>query len=257
MSEIARNHWDAAGYDERHSYVSRHGTGLIELLAARPAERILDLGCGTGHLAAQIAATGAEVVGVDSAPSMIQQARRNYPHLRFEVADGTDFSFAEPFDAVFSNAAIHWMRPPERVVECVSRALAPGGRFVAEFGGKGNVQMILNSIHTVLRRAGDCVPEERNPWYFPSIAEYTSLLEGNGLSVRLAVLFERRTLLDGGEEGMRNWLDMFAGSFLSSVPLSARTDVIAAVEDGLRSKLFRDDAWYADYMRLRVVAIKE
>src|SRR5262245_39882978 len=124
--------WDAGLYDEKHSFVWEHGAALLELLAAQPGERVLDLGRGTGHLTTQLAATGAEVVGLDSSATMIEQARRSYPQLRFEVADARDFSFAEPFDAVFSNAVLHWITEPERVIACVGRALRPGGRFVAE-----------------------------------------------------------------------------------------------------------------------------
>src|SRR5947209_1485354 len=136
------NPWNAALYDVKHSFVWQHGAALLELLALQPGERILDLGCGTGHLTAQLAAAGADVVGIDRSAEMIAQARHSSPALRFDLADARDLVFDEPFDAVFSNAALHWIREPERVVSSIRRVLKPAGRFIAELGGKGNVQTI-------------------------------------------------------------------------------------------------------------------
>ena len=128
--------WDPALYDGKHSFVWKYGAELMELLAPQRGERVLDLGCGTGHLTQQMTLTGAEVIGLDVSPAMIEQARRNYPHIEFVQADAAAFEFAQPFDAVFSNAALHWMTQPEAVVECVARALQPGGRFSAQFCGQ-------------------------------------------------------------------------------------------------------------------------
>src|SRR5262249_10579174 len=152
-----------------------------DLLAPQPGERVLDLGCGTGHLTAQIAAAGAEVLGLDSAPGMLAQAREAYRGLRFQQADARDFTLDAPVHAVFSNAALHWVRPPEAVVACVARALLPGGRFVAEFGGRGNVQAVLAALAQAARACGLSLGEV--PWYFPGIPEYAALLELAGLEV--------------------------------------------------------------------------
>src|SRR5262249_37129739 len=146
--------WDAALYDAKHAFVWKHGESLIELLAPRPGERVLDLGCGTGHLTARLAAAGAEGVGLDQSPAMTEQARRAYPQVPFVEADARDFDLKEPFDAVFSNATLHWVREPGRVVACVARALKPGGRFVAEFGGKGNVRALAAGLGHAARTAG-------------------------------------------------------------------------------------------------------
>jgi len=255
--ERAGHQWDARLYEDKHSFVWRYGTDLIELLAPQRGERILDLGCGTGQLTAAIAASGAEVVGLDLSPAMIERARKNYPELQFVRADATNFAFADPFDAVFSNAALHWMTRPAEVAASVWRALKPGGRFVAEFGGKGNVQAIHGALSSVLAVAGYAAADALRRRYFPSIGEYAALLEQEGFTVTYAALFERLTPLEGGEAGMRNWIVMFASDFLEGVPAEARADVIGQVEDRLRPEWHRDGVWVADYKRIRVVAIKE
>lgn len=154
--------WNAEQYEGRHSYVWKWGGNVIELLQPREGERVLDLGCGTGQLAAEIAAKGAQVVGLDSSPEMLGQARQNYPHLKFVLADATDFRFEEPFDAVFSNAALHWVQDAEASVKCIAAALRPGGRFVAEFGGQGNIAEILAALRAVFGAAA----EQLCPWRF-------------------------------------------------------------------------------------------
>jgi trans-aconitate 2-methyltransferase len=248
--------WNAGLYDQRHSFVYQHGADLLELLAPRAGERILDLGCGTGHLTAQIAARGAEVLGLDASAEMIEQARKNHPQLSFEIADATRFEVTEPFDAVFSNAVLHWVKPPEKAVERIAAALKPGGRFVAEFGGKGNVAAILAGVNRAVsavlgRDAGDV-----NPWYFPSVGEYTSMLETNGLGVHYAALFDRPTPLEDGEQGMANWLTMFGAPCFAMLAEADRPSAVAAAVEQTRPKLYRDGQWTADYRRLRVVAIK-
>jgi trans-aconitate methyltransferase len=249
--------WDAALYDGKHSFVWKYGASLIELLAPQPGERILDLGCGTGHLTAQIAAAGAEVVGIDKSPGMIEEARKNYPHLRFELADGADFTFNEPFDAVFSNAALHWMMEPERVVACISRALRPGGRFVAEFGGKGCVRAFIEAVYTAMEAAGYPTKRETPFWFFPSIGEYAPLLERQSLAVTSALLFDRPTPLEDGEAGLRLWLKMFGNLFFLGMSAEQQSEVIRQVEMQLRPTCYRDGTWIAPYVRLRIVALKE
>lgn len=131
--------WDPGEYDSAHHYVTDYGRGLVDLLAPQLGERVLDLGCGTGHLTQQIAEQGGLVAGIDSSAEMIAQARQNYPKLRFELVDATKYRTQESFDAVFSNAALHWIRPPDAVAASIAAALKPGGRFVAEFGGRGTL----------------------------------------------------------------------------------------------------------------------
>lgn len=243
--------WDAKLYDDKHSFVWRHGASLVELLAPRPGERILDLGCGTGHLTAQIAAAEASVLGVDSSPPMIEEARKHFPDLHFEVHDARQLAFTDQFDAVFSNAVLHWIVEAESVVQGVARALRPGGRFVTEFGGTRNVQAIQAALQDGLRQLG--VERIESPWYYPSIGEYTGLLERAGLEVTFATLFDRPTPL-AGADGLRHWLEMFGGRFLEQVPPERREEFFRWVEAALRPVLWREGAWFADYRRLRVVA---
>ena len=250
------NQWDAELYDSKHSFVSKLGNDLVELLSPQPGECILDLGCGTGHLTEKLASFGANVVGIDSAKTMIEQARSHYPNLEFEVADATDLQFPEQFDAVFSNAVLHWIKEHDKVVAGINRALIPGGRFVAEFGGKGNVEMIINAIYKAMEAVGHPVKEALNPWYFPSIGEYGSLLEQKGFELTYATLFERPTPLDDGEKGLQNWIKMFANSLFQAIPADQKTNVLATVESQLRPQLYREGTWFADYKRIRVVARK-
>lgn len=256
MSDAIKQ-WDASAYDSKHGFVWQMGTGVLELLSPRPGERILDLGCGTGHLTRKIAEAGAEVVGIDNSEAMIEQARKNFPELRFEIADGTDFRFDEPFDAVFSNAAIHWMRDPAAVARRTYRALKGGGRFAAEFGGKGNLKATKMALHSAAHDAGYTVSEEVAYRYYPSIGEYATLLESEGFRVTYASHFDRPTKLEGGEDGLKNWLATFADNVLDALPADKRAEVIADTENRLRAQSYRDGTWFADYRRIRVVAVKE
>ncbi|PIG90794.1 class I SAM-dependent methyltransferase [Gloeocapsopsis sp. IPPAS B-1203] len=251
------NQWDAKLYDRNHSFVSELATDLTELLAPQKDYRILDLGCGTGDLTNKIAIQGVEVVGIDFATTMIEQARSKYPHLHFEVLDARNLQYQEEFDAVFSNAALHWITEPEKVILGIQQALKPGGRFVAEFGGKGNVKAITTALYQALKNAGYPIDKKLNPWYFPSIAEYGSLLEKHGLQLVFATLFDRPTRLEDGEKGLQNWLKMFANSFLNTFSPEQQVSIISDMENQLHPVLYQNNAWFADYRRIRIVAVKE
>ena len=169
--------WNASLYDTSHAFVWQFGRALVPLLEAGPGERILDVGCGTGRLTAEIAESGARVVGIDYSPAMVAQARENYPSLEFAARDVCEMEYAEEFDAVFSNAVLHWVKPPIAAARAMARALKPGGRLVAELGGHGNVAALVDAAYRALRQLGIPQPEVLDPWYFPSVAEYTGLLE--------------------------------------------------------------------------------
>ena len=242
--------WDPGQYQDKHSFVWRLGAGVLELLNPQRGERILDLGCGTGQLTAEIARRGAHVVGVDNSQSMIEQARRNYPGLIFVVEDATSFRFEDPFDAVFSNAVLHWVKDAGAAVRSIVGALGPAGRFVAEFGGHGNTRSILAALRAVLGPEA----ERRNPWYYPSVGEYALLLEQHGLEVRQAELFDRPTPLEG-ENGMENWLRMFCGAFFQGIPAGHADEMMDEMVALLRPQRYHDGVWSVDYRRLRIVAV--
>lgn len=251
MAEKAK--WDAALYDDKHSFVWKLAAGLLELLDAKAGERILDLGCGTGHLTAKIAEAGAQVVGVDRSPEMIRMAKEKYPALRFEVMDAHEIGLDGIFDAVFSNATLHWIKEPGRVIAGIRESLRPGGRFVAEFGGKGNTGELLKAVRRAwanLKLAGPAP----HPWYYPSLAEFVGLLEQHGFEATHATLFDRPTPLDDGERGLRNWLKMFGSAFVEGLPEATRERLLVEIERELRPRLFRDAHWVMDYRRLRVAA---
>ncbi len=250
------NTWNADLYQSSHSFVWEHGRDLLGLLDVKPGERILDLGCGTGQLTAEVARCGAEVVGIDASPEMIANARRNFSSLRFEVSDAAALPFCEEFDAVLSNAALHWMSDQRGVIASVARALRDGGRFVFEMGGHGNLRQVLEAAFAALNSLGVQAPQSLVPWYFPSVAEYAALLEPHGLEVRFAALFDRPTVLEGGERGFAAWIQMFGSFALSAVRPVQRAEASRRWQDLARVKLFRNGAWTLDYRRLRMLAVK-
>jgi trans-aconitate methyltransferase len=241
--------WNATLYEDRHAFVWQYGESLIDLLAPQPGESILDLGCGTGQLTARIAQTGAAVSGIDADAAMIAKAQQNYPDLKFTQADARNFQVEAPVDAVFSNAVLHWVKEPDQAIQCIYQALKPGGRFVAEFGGKGNVQAIAQALL-------QAYPAYTSPWYFPSVADYATRLEQQGFEVVLATLCDRPTPLEDGEAGLANWLRMFAYELLGELTPEQQSQVIASVERQLKPALYQAGRWVADYRRLRVLAIK-
>jgi len=260
-THAASNEWDPESYDRDTGFVHEYGGSVVDLLDPRPGERVLDLGCGTGHLTAAIADRVGEsgsAVGVDASAAMVERARETSPECRFEVADAREYAPDRSFDAVFSNAALHWVprddQPP--VAERVAALLGPGGRFVAELGGTGNVSAVVDATLAEVRERGY---EVEQPWYFPTVGEHAAVLEAAGFEVRLARLFDRPTELDGGREGLANWLDVFGDSLFAGLDNAETEAVMSSVEDRLRDELFDADSgtWTADYRRLRFVAVRE
>jgi len=247
--------WDSSLYDDRHSFVWKKVGDLIDVLDPKRGERILDLGCGTGHLTAQIAARGAVVTGLDSSVSMTAQARQNYPKLTFVLGDASDFRFDEPFDAVFSNAALHWIKDdPDAPIACAFRALRNGGRFVGELGGHACVGAITVALVATLERRGVNDAASRIPWYFPTAEDYEMRLRRAGFVPQSVQLIPRPTPLP---TGMRGWLDTFANPFSAALPCEERCGFLDEVTALLKPILCDADGnWTADYTRLRFAAIK-
>ena len=247
---MSSDDWSAATYAAHARFVADLGAPVLDLLAPRPGEVILDLGCGDGALTEAIAASGARVVGVDGSADMVRAACAR--GLDARVMDGQDLAFGTlTFDAVFSNAALHWMPDARAVIAGVARVLKPGGRFVGEMGGHGNVAAIVTALHASLRSRG--VPPERAfGLFFPTAEQYAGLLRAENFTVLRADLLPRPTFLP---TGMAGWLATFATPFLAEIPAAAHAAILREVEEVLARPL-RSAAgdWIADYVRLRFLA---
>src|SRR6266536_238499 len=238
--------WNPESYAKNARFVSDLGEPLLQLLNAQPGELILDLGCGDGALMEKIAGYGCAVIGVDSSFPQLKAAKNR--GLKVVVMDGHQLCFQRRFDAVFSNAALHWMKRPEAVVAGVASSLKPAGRFIGEFGGEGNVAKIRSALHAGLRRRA-IDPAPIDPWYYPSSEEYSKLLSRTGFIVNYIELIPRPTKLPGD---ILDWLEIFAQPFTQAVAEPDRARFLQEVRDKLATYL-RDGAgnWFADYVRLR------
>jgi len=239
--------WSPADYQRHAAFVPALGASILARLDPKPGERVLDLGCGDGVLTAQIAAAGALVTGVDASPDMVAAAAARGVDAR--LVDARHLPFRGEFDAVFSNAALHWIPDADSVLAGVAAALRPGGRFVAEFGGHTNVAAIAVAIRAVFGRHG---VGYLSPWYYPTPDEYRARLEAHGFFVRDIRLFPRPTPLP---TGMAGWLRTFRVSQFEGVPPGLAQQIEDEIVELLRPSLC-DTAgqWTADYVRLQVIA---
>ena len=241
--------WNPETYSKSARFVSDLGEPLLILLDPKPGEMILDLGCGDGALTDKITAAASSVIGVDLSLAFLRAARAR--GLTVALMDAQQLSLKRQFDAVFSNAALHWMKRPNLVVEGVANCLKPGGRFVGEFGGKGNVEAIRAALHSALRTRG-IDPWSADPWYYPSAEEYSGLLRQFGFTPGYIELIPRPTKLPGD---IRAWLEVFAQPFTNAVTGTEKFNLLDEVRDMLAPTLRKaDGSWYADYVRLRFKA---
>lgn len=246
MADQGKQRWEVDHYRHHTGFVSTLGAPVVDLLAPKSGEHILDLGCGDGVLTEKLVASGAHVLGVDASETMIEAARGR--GLDVQLADAQNLDFDRRFDAVFSNAALHWMTDPDAVIAGVRRALKPGGRFVGEFGGHGNVAAITVALWAAVERFG-VDPASIDPWYFPSAEAYRARLEVLGFEVTSIALIPRPTPLPTDMEG---WLTTMAGPFFQALDAENRAPALAETIRLLRPRLCDENGrWTADYVRLR------
>ncbi|MFI5452351.1 class I SAM-dependent methyltransferase [Pedobacter sp. UC225_61] len=253
MPEI---YWDSKLYDKQHHFVSDYGADVVQWLAPKTGEHILDVGCGTGQLGAQIAESGATVTGVDASLEMINSAKAAHSNLDFDVVDATKLPYENTFDGIFSNATFHWIENQDALIEGLYKSLKTGGRLAAEFGGKGNVKSITDAIESAARQLGLAEQIVTNFWFFPSVSTYTTLLEKQGFEVEQAWLFDRPTKLNG-ENGMYDWISQFAQHAFKKLTTIQSEEVKNLAVQLLKPNYFKNGEWVADYRRLRIKAWKK
>jgi SAM-dependent methyltransferase len=236
---------DGDAYEASHGFVWELGAGALEWLDPQPGETVLDLGCGGGQLTAEIADAGATATGVDLLPDLIDKARSRYPHIEWVVGDLESLDLDREFDAVFSNAVLHWVTNPVAAARSIARHLRPGGRLIAEFGGRDNCAQLIAAI----RAAHPDAP--RLPWWFPDEQELTRVLESAGLTVETVTRFQRPTPLPDGPAA---WVRAFGGWALAS--LDDEQDFLERVEEAARPHLWDGESWAGDYVRIRVRATR-
>ncbi|HET7576746.1 MAG TPA: class I SAM-dependent methyltransferase [Sphingomicrobium sp.] len=247
MSQLAAStsKWDAADYARVGAFVAELGEAALELLDPQPGERILDVGCGEGTLTKKIVERGATVLGIDNSPEMIAAARAN--GIDALLLDAADMQFFAEFDAVFSNATLHWVLEKEQAARAIFRALEPGGRFAGEMGGEGNLRTLREALDEELIIRGYAPPVEANNWY-ASPEVFSEIYESAGFEQIDARLIERPTPI---EHGMAAWVTTFRKGWLdrANVPEAERAEIAAAVADRFGSDI-------ADYVRLRFIMRK-
>ena len=243
--------WNARLYERSHGFVAEYGKALLEFVKPDPEQAILDVGCGTGTLTAELALRAGHVVGIDASPEMVIEASRQFPGLEFLVADALEYPFENQFDVVFSNAVFHWLPDHDRLLKNIRSALKPGGRLVCEFGAQGNVAAIEQAF---ARACGELGLRYESRFIFPEASAFARLLRANHFTPELVVAYDRPTVLKEGEHGLAHWMRQFFAGPLAAMSARQRDAVLSRAEELARPKLWNGDAWVADYRRLRVVA---
>jgi trans-aconitate methyltransferase len=245
---MSETKWDPIQYNKVADFVAKLGEPLLVLLAPKPTDVILDLGCGDGSLTQKIKPLCKELIGADASVEMVNSAVQK--GINAYVKDAQYLDFYERFDSVFSNAALHWMTSPEKVVRGVFQALKPNGVFVAEFGGYRNAGKVVDALSDRLTQEGVAF---ENPWYFPTAQAYTTLLIKQGFEVEYITLFDRFTPLP---EHLSDWIEAFGQAFFKHTSEAQKKHIINDVVATLKPTLFVNKQWHVDYVRLRLKACK-
>lgn len=247
---MSTNEWNADNYNKHADFVSNLAFPVVDLLNPKENERILDLGCGDGTLAVEIEKFNTKVIAVDLSESMVEKTKEK--GIEAYVMSATELPYEKEFDALFSNAVLHWVKEPETAISKISNALKANGRFIAEFGGYGNIKYLTDAMQEVFDRNKE-YGEFNNPWYFPKDTDYKQILEENGLKVEYIELIPRPTKIDD----IANWLDIFANGIVSHLSEEQQSYFKQEVREILKPKIYSDkDGWVADYVRLRLKATK-
>ncbi len=244
------NTWDAENYNKHAGFVSNLAMPVIDLLAPQENEKILDLGCGDGTLAVEIKKFNTKVIALDLSADMVEKTRAK--GIEAYKMSATQLTFQNEFDAVFSNAVLHWIKDSETAINKIHSALKNNGRFIAEFGGYENIKYLTDAMQEVFNNHFE-YGKFNNPWYFPKDTDYKKLLESNGLKVEYIELIPRPTQIDD----ISNWLTIFANGIVSHLTNEQQVQFKKEVREILKPKIYSEkDGWIADYVRLRVKAIK-
>lgn len=244
--------WNAYGYTKDFQFVHQYGEEVLKLLDIEKSIKILDIGCGNGALTKKISDMGADVIGMDASKEMLEVAKNNYPELTFIQDDAVKFTLHEPVDAVFSNAVFHWIDNQDELLENISKVLKLNGHLVCEFGGYGCAETIHSTLQKAFEKRG---LNYKRTFYFPTIGEYTPILERHSLKVLYATLFDRKTELTG-ENGMKDWIEMFIALPFKGLDKSLKDEIILEAVENVKPILYKDGIWYVDYVRIRLKAQK-
>lgn len=243
--------WNSLLYDNKHDFVAEYGKELLEFVPDNNEQTILDLGCGTGIMTAQLRNLGSKVVGVDSSKSMINRAKEQFDNIDFMVCDALDLPFENEFNVVFSNAVFHWIGDHDALLSNVRKVLKADGLLVCEFGANGNIATVENAFMKVCSSLGYNYTSKFN---FPTCESFGKLLEGKGFVIDKIYDYDRPTPLKDDEQGLANWMKQFFASELVVMPEDIQVAVIKRVEELTRDILWNGNAWVADYRRLRAIA---
>lgn len=243
--------WNAQLYDQQHDFVAAYGKGLLTFIPQQPNQAILDLGCGTGGLTAQLTQLGHRVLGIDSSASMIAEAKRTHPKAEYQVQNALKMAYQNEWDVVFSNAVFHWIPNHQLLMNQIARALKPNGVLVCEFGAAGNIATIERGFDASLQRVGGRYQSRFN---FATAEAFGNEVEHAGMTIEQVETYDRPTPLKGGEAGLANWARQFFASDLAHYNNQQQTEILTAMADYVRPTLWDGQQWVADYRRLRCVA---